>query len=389
MMGSTSSVPRRSSHSSPHFSLLLILLIINVIIGILAPNDFKTAAAAPDDDDLPSSDDDPYHGMGGEEDPYATKNDESDEISTADVTELRSVADVNELINPSDENVVGGAVIGVFFKGVIATKEKDDSEVDSDPDYTSFRMISERLLRLGYRVGSSRGIQEVSQRYGVTGTSPTSQWRIYVELPERWMSEKHGETTKRFRYPGSDIGSPSAAGSLHAFVRERYTPLVSRVSRENEGVIRDRGLPVLVLVTPLDPKRDPKGLAYHANRLRKSATGYKGRVVFALMDPSDGELTRWFPFFSQQYNERGEGASGTRRLVGIKDGERYYVASASVEFSSEAIGRFIEDFVAGKLEATVVKDDPELDGRVDAAALAGAEEEDAILKGLNAETEEL
>lgn len=86
----------------------------------------------------------------------------------------------------------------------------------------------------------------------------------------------------------------------------------------------------------IDESKDPSGIKYYLNRLRKAAEGFKGKMYFALADKSNEDFT------SLNFGEANIG-------MAIIDGAAKY-KSPSTEFSIDIAKAFATQFLAGSLE---------------------------------------
>ena len=267
---------------------------------------------------------------------YGEFDDNSEEaIIESPISKVATLKDLEKYIDPPDV-IFGGAVIGLFA-----------SESD---DLREFEAFARPLDGNGYRFAVSVGPNAVLDHYGVK-----AGWKIYIHPPRRYISEAYKDKTK-FRFGGQNLKSEAGKGSLKAFINKHYLPLASRISPivGNERIFVEQRLPIFIVIGNFDEDRDPKGVAYMLNRLRKIGETYREKMLFAIIDSEDADSTMRFQkrFFLPEETEEND---IPEKIIGIKHDKAYY--SISSAFSVENGIRFIEDFFQEKIKPVTVQEE--------------------------------
>jgi hypothetical protein len=126
---------------------------------------------------------------------------------------------------------------------------------------------------------------------------------------------------------------------LQDFVRQKALPVVGEVTAKSLAQYTNARLPVVTVFTAVDHTRNPKGFQYVANRVRKAAVEFKGRVLFNVANTHDFIPTLEHYGFKDVHNNA--------ILVGLVDENMYYAMDAP--FSSEAVTSFVQAFRGGAL----------------------------------------
>lgn len=156
---------------------------------------------------------------------------------------------------------------------------------------------------------------------------------VLVYPPPRFVSDKYDKP--RARYPGSKIDSEA----LTKFMYKKSLPLVAQKTWKSGDRYDKANLPILTLFAAVDLEKNPKGFDYFANRLRKVAVDYVGKVVFNIGDKED------FSYALQDYDldlptKKDVG-------VGVKDGNKHY--KMETKFNVENLKAFVESVLSGEL----------------------------------------
>ena len=288
-------------------------------------------------------------------------DDYNPEAAFAPLKELETETDLQEFINPKDEEI-GGGVVAVFSKAA--------EEVRSDFE-TLVKPINGKGLR--FATTSSKALMD---KFTV---SPYG-WKIFVFPPPQYLADNE---KSKYRFGGTEISTETGKTSLRAFIIERYLPSVMRISPSamNERLFIERRLPVFVVLTKFDQERDPKGAAYILNRVRKIAEKFHDKLVFAILDMEDSEGTQ---FFQRKFFVAEDSQTQPERIVGIKDDNRYYTMKDS--FSVQNGEDFVSKFLANELNPYSIQEPP-LEPEEDELAklMAGARDD----YGLPRDAEEL
>lgn len=181
---------------------------------------------------------------------------------------------------------------------------------------------------------------------------------VIVFKPPRFVHEKYDKPKARF--PGSNF---SNAEALRIFAREQSLPLVGQLTYSTKDRYEARGIPLVKVFFDVDYELNPKGSNYYANRVRKVAVDYKGRLSFAVASIND---------YGYELSDYGLELEGGKKQVGvgIEDGDKRYGMTEG-EFSVDALKQFCERFLAGELKPTKVVEPPsppsyeDEDGEVD------------------------
>ena len=297
---------------------------------------------------------DPY-GMGGMGDPYGDGG-PAGQGGPPPPDTLRDEDDLAKFLEPKGSgggSLVPGGVVGVFWDDTAVMDGSDEDEDEEIPPETpvqkavgAFMQAAAQLGSSGYRFAFSDS-ERLAQTFGVKKGS----WKVFVFKPKAVVSEKHGER-ERARFPGS---GELLVDSLVKFIQEKTHPIVSIMSVANEGTFtnHDDG-PIMVLMGKVDPRMDPKGVTYLANRLRKVALEFQGKMRFALLDAQDAAMTNSFQPSMFEFDQE---PSQQHKVLGIRAvdrdsmEQRYYKLDG--DFTVEKGKQFAQQFFEGKLEYRV------------------------------------
>lgn len=254
-----------------------------------------------------------YGGMGDDE--YGAGAD-----PTPAAEELHSVESVNEFVTQeqTEPSVVG------FFEESSEALETFQNVADSNRYDFRFAYTTDDDVRAHFKY--------------------TKGPVVLVYAPPRFVSEKFDKA--RARYPSSKL-DPDA---LAKFVYKKSLPLVGQKTWKSGDRYEKAKVPIVTLFAAVDLEKNPKGFDYFANRLRKVAADYVGRLVFNIGDKDD------FSYVLQDYDLELESKKDVG--VGIKDGDKYYKMDA--KFNVENLKAFVESVLKGEIEPKI-KEEPSYD----------------------------
>jgi protein disulfide isomerase len=176
---------------------------------------------------------------------------------------------------------------------------------------------------------------------------------VLVYAPPRFVKE--GVDKKRARYPSAKLD----AEALKKFIFKRSVPLVGQKTWKSGERYDKQGVPVVTLFAAIDLEKNAKGFDYFANRLRKVAADYVGKLSFNIGDKED---------FSYQLEDYGIELPAKKDVgVGAKDGNKYY--RMEDKFNVDNVRKFAQAVVDGALEPKI-KEEPSYDDDHDASGEA-------------------
>lgn len=176
---------------------------------------------------------------------------------------------------------------------------------------------------------------------------------VFVYTPPRFFHEKYDK--KRARYPGKSLDS----SALTKFIMKKGLPLVGQKTWKSQERYDAAHLPIVTLFTKVDLEKNPKGYDYYANRLRRVAQDFVGKLVFNIGDKED---------FSYNLEDYDLDLPEKKDIgVGVKDGNKHYKMTES--FSVDNLRAFVQDVVDGKLTPKI-KEEP------DYSSMGGDDEEE-------------
>ena len=182
-------------------------------------------------------------------------------------------------------------------------------------------------------------------------------WAVLVYQPTRFTSDKYDRP--KARYPARTI-SPDSLGK---FIYQKSVPLVGQRTWKSADRYDKIGLPVVTLFTKIDHEKNRKGYDYFANRLRRVADEFKGKLSFNIGDKDD------FSYLLEDYDLELPEKKDVG--VGIKHGNAYYKMSDT--FSVENVRALCEAYLAGSLTPKI-KEEPDYSSEGDEY---GDDEDDA------------
>ena len=165
---------------------------------------------------------------------------------------------------------------------------------------------------------------------------------VLVYPPPRFVSDKYEK--KRARYPSAKLD----ADALKKFLFKKAVPLVGQKTWKSNERYEKQNVPVVTLFAAIDLEKNPKGFDYFANRLRKVAADFVGKLSFNIGDKED---------FSYQLEDY-ELVLETKKDVGVgaRDGDKYY--HMTEKFNVDNLRAFAQDLVDGKLTPKI-KEEPD------------------------------
>lgn len=143
----------------------------------------------------------------------------------------------------------------------------------------------------------------------------------------------------RARYGNKTITS---IVNLKTFIRRNAVPFVGEMTIKNEKLYRNTRLPVVTVFTNIDHEKNEKGFKYIANRVRKVALLWQGKMNFNIANIADFRRD-----MDQKYDL--EEAYGSKTIMaGIRDGSVYYPMEG--DFTGKKFEQFVHDFSTRNLE---------------------------------------
>lgn len=132
-------------------------------------------------------------------------------------------------------------------------------------------------------------------------------------------------------------GRPDA-GDLQTFIDDNYNGLVGHRTMDSMNQYKT---PVIVAYYKVDYVKNAKGTNYWRNRVLKVASGFKGKVTFAVSNKDE---------FTSELSEFGfDYVAGDKPVVAARD-EKGQKFAMKDEFSVEALEKFAKEFLDKKLE---------------------------------------
>jgi len=167
---------------------------------------------------------------------------------------------------------------------------------------------------------------------------------VLVYAPPRFLAKK--DEKKRARYPSAKLD----ADALKKFITKKSVPLVGQKTWKSGDRYDKQGVPVVTLFAAVDLEKNGKGFDYFANRLRKVAADYIGKLSFNIGDKED---------FSYQLEDYGIDLPNKKDVgVGAKHGSKYW--KMEDKFNVDNLRKFAAAIVDGSLEPKI-KEEPDYD----------------------------
>lgn len=254
--------------------------------------------------------DDPYGGEGYGSDPYGGGNPYGGgDPQAGSLKTLDSVEDINEFLKASNDQATVIGYIG-------STYEEDKSSFEEVQSSWSY------YYRFGL-VTKADVLEELKYDGPV----------VYVHKPSKYLQEQ--DEKSKARYTSKKI----ASASLKKFILDKSIPLVGERSYKTEYEYDQSKKPVITVFFEIDHEKNPKGVTYVTNRLKKLAKEYNGKVIFCIASLSA------YSYKLENYGLKSDSKKDIK--VGLKNDVLHYKMDG--KFSIENIKTFIENFKAGKL----------------------------------------
>ena len=154
-----------------------------------------------------------------------------------------------------------------------------------------------------------------------------------VHKPSKYVNDK--DEKLKARYPSKFIKQDS----LKKFILEKSIPIVGERSHKTEYEYDNSKKPVVTVFFEIDHDKNPKGVTYVTNRLKKLAKEYGGKIIFSIASLSG------YSYKLENYGLKSDSKKDI--IVGLKNNVLHY--KMTEKFSVENIKTFIEDFKADKL----------------------------------------
>ncbi|CAJ0578176.1 unnamed protein product, partial [Mesorhabditis spiculigera] len=218
--------------------------------------------------------------------------------------ELTSQADYDKFVNQDDNAVIG------FFEGESKLKDSFLKVADTERD----------RFRFGYT-----SVKSILEKAGYTDD--------IVVIPPKKLQNKFD--SNEFKYDGN-----YDTDKIKNFLVHETNGLAG--VRTQGNLFQFEAKPLVTVYYNVDYVKDPKGSNYWRNRVLKVAQDYKRKVHFAVSNKEE---------FSSEIDEHGLGDR--------KDSDKPLVAAQTLDgkfpmdkpFSIENLKAFVDDLLAGKLEA--------------------------------------
>jgi protein disulfide isomerase family A protein 3 len=198
----------------------------------------------------------------------------------------------------------------------------DPSTNSNDKDVFEEVASKESGLRFAFSTA-----KEVLEEYKYDGCA------VLVYKPAKLFGEKYEK--QKARYPSKTL----KAESLTKFVLEKSAPVVGLKTKSSSARLEKVKTPVVTAFLDVDLDKNLKTWTYYANRLRKIAQDFKGKVLFEIADKNDFDM--------EMADHDIELVAKTDVGVGIRSGNLYYKMTDT--YSPENVKKFVDDFIAGRL----------------------------------------
>lgn len=262
--------------------------------------------------------------------------DSGDKKGYSSTSTISTVEELKSFINETDG--FEPFVIGFFD----LTTNSQDKDV--------FEEVAAKESGIRFALSTSK---EVLEEYKYDGCA------VIVYKPTKLVGEKYEKP--KARYPSKTL----KAESLSKFVLEKSAPVVGLKTRGSATRLEKVKTPVVTVFLDVDLDKNLKTWTYYANRLRKIAQDFKGKVLFEIADKNDFDM--------ELADHDIELVAKTDIGVGIRSGSMHYKMSAS--YSPESVKAFVEEFQAGRLvgkekkKYTPPKEDGEEDDGTESAVV--------------------
>jgi len=299
-------------------SFFLITILVVGMPGIFAQDDgFGDESGGADIDSgsgLSGGDgdyDDPY--AGGRGDPYGDGYGDSPAPTSA--KELTTLEEIDLFLKEADDQP---SVVGFFDASTNSADLENFQEVARSEGYTH---------RFAYV--TQKEILEAKKYDGCA---------VLVYPAPKFINDKLERSKHRF--PSKSL---SKTNVLTDFIKAKSIPLAGEVTLKLKSMYNDLKKPIITLFSAVDHVRNAKGFQYLANRARKLAKKYEGKVYFNIANTDD--------FKYDMENDYGfTEPNGKNTVVGIREGDIFYKMES--KFSFDNLATFVEEFLSGKLAGT-------------------------------------
>lgn len=160
---------------------------------------------------------------------------------------------------------------------------------------------------------------------------------VVVFPPPKYVNEKMERS--KFRYPSKSIANRQQ--QLLDFIQAKSIPLAGELTSRTSAAYEAVNKPLVTVFGDIDYERNAKNVNYLANRVRKVAKKYEGKVIFSLADTKAFEtvMEEDYAFEKVSYKEA---------QVGLRSEDMFY--HMTDKFSVENLASFVDQFLAGSLE---------------------------------------
>jgi protein disulfide-isomerase A3 len=156
---------------------------------------------------------------------------------------------------------------------------------------------------------------------------------VVVYPPAKYLNDKLDKP--KARYPSKTLKTES----LKKFIYDKSLPLVGLRSYESQERYSNPKLPMLTVFADIDMEKNIKGYQYLANRVRKVAVDYKGKIVFSIADKKD---------LSYELDDYGLDKLEKKDIgIGLKSGNTYYHTKKA--FGTDTIREFVQQYLNGEI----------------------------------------
>ncbi|XP_063715740.1 protein disulfide-isomerase A3-like [Symsagittifera roscoffensis] len=146
----------------------------------------------------------------------------------------------------------------------------------------------------------------------------------------------------------TDASANSA--QISSFVKDNFSGLTGHLTPDNGPFFKK---PQCVAYYQVDYLRNPKGTNYYRNRVMKVAKKFEGKLTFAVASKED---------FSGELGEMGiESSSEDVNVVIWSEKGQKFRMDPSITFSMEALEKFAQDYLDGKIEPYLKSEEPPAD----------------------------
>jgi len=163
--------------------------------------------------------------------------------------------------------------------------------------------------------------------------------KVILVHPSKYSS-KLEESTIVF-----DASAASTSDDLIAFLLKKGVPLANELTQDNAKFYKQRGYPIVKLYIDVDWGKNPKGVNYFLNRLRKVAKNFEDKLSFVIASTKE---------FSQEITDLGLEKAVAPVAIQDLSQKRY---RKDFPFSVEALEQFVKEFLEGKHEP-YIKSEP-------------------------------